>query len=121
VIPIGTQLEPRNPSDHPAVRVAGIEGDHYNLAPVEFGRCPVFAMDFDQIASAYICDGHKLAIEHESEADQWRKLSAEVYAGHLQVARQNEKTAAALPTPEEVFAQVAAAEAAESKPRRRGR
>jgi hypothetical protein len=116
LIPIGTQLEPRHAGD-PVVTVCGIEGDRYNLQPVPFGR-PVFGLDYDGLAAAYECAAFTISITHESESDQWRKLSAERYAGHLAIARDREREKAALPSPNEFFAaQQAAAEAGKRKRR----
>jgi hypothetical protein len=116
MIPLGTQLRPRNPSD-PVVKVCGVsEPDRYTLAPVEFGT-PVFAMGYDEVTAAYICDGHAVAIEVYDEQAEWRKLSAETYHGKVAQQLRNAKKAAELPTPEQVFA-AQDAEAAE-KPRGR--
>jgi len=102
MIPVGSQLEPRNPSD-PVVRVCGVEGNRYVLAPVQFG--PNFDLSTDQIAAAYVVDEFTLAIDQESEADLWKRFSTEKFDAAMHRKR---RPAEPLPSPEDVFAAAAA-------------
>jgi hypothetical protein len=108
VIPIGTVLQPRDKAD-PVAEIVGIEADSYNLAPVEFGVCPIFQLDYDGITAAYLCDDYKVAIDFESEAEQWQRFSTERFDAAMNAQRRNPDEPRA-PTPEQVFA--AAAEVA---------
>lgn len=102
MIDVGTQLEPRSPSD-PVVRVCGIEGSRYVLSPVEpFG--PNFDLDTDGIAAAYVCDDYALAIDQEAESDLWRRFSTEKFDA---AAQRQRPPAEPLPSPEQVFAAAA--------------
>lgn len=114
MIEIGTTLIPRN-ADDPIVTVVGVaEPDAYALAPVEFGACPVFNMDFDQITASYDTTGHKVAIEPYDEAAEWRRLSTEVYHGQVREQLRNAKKAAEAEDPESYFRRIDA-EAAVAK------
>jgi hypothetical protein len=108
MISIGTQLEPRS-ADDPVVRVCGIEGQRYILSPLEFGSN--FALDYDEIVSRYDVTNWTVTIPEYSEQDAWRQLSSEKYHGVLQESRRNARRQKALPSPETVFAEAAAAEA----------
>jgi hypothetical protein len=101
MIPLGTELQPRRPSDAVA-RTAGIEGDRYVLEPVEFAA--PFSLNADEIAARYVCDGFSLAITHETEIEQWARLSNETFAPPVR------EPVAAEPDPETVFAAAAEAE-----------
>jgi hypothetical protein len=105
VIPIGTRLEPRH-EDSPVVVVCGVEreGGRYMLAPVEFGS--VFAMDFDEITAAFVCDGHNVTVTAYDENAEWRKLSSEKFHGHLVEARRAARKEAELETPEAYFRRI---------------
>lgn len=105
MIPVGTILQPRAKSD-PEVRVCGVEGDRYVLAPTEFG--PNFALDFDGIAAAYRCDGYVVHIEPFDEQAAWRRLSAEKFDGRRE--RRHRRKQEAEPTPEQIFARAAEAD-----------
>jgi hypothetical protein len=101
VIPIGTVLSPRD-----------TEADFYNVAPVEFGVCSVFKLDYDGITAAYICDEYKVQIEHKTEQELWNEFSTEKFNVALH-ANKRPLDAPPLLTPEEQFAKVASEEAAE--------
>ncbi|MFI4977731.1 MAG: hypothetical protein ACHQC8_03500 [Solirubrobacterales bacterium] len=118
MIPIGSVLNPRNPSD-PVVKVCGVaEPDKYCLAPTEFGS--VFSLGYDEVSAAYDCEGFRVSIDPYNEAAEWARLSSEVYHRNTQELRRNARKAADLPSPEDVFRAAAAEEAAAAK-KSRGR
>ncbi len=109
MIPISTELRPREAGD-PIVKVVGIEGSRYMLAPVEFGP-PTFAMGYDEITAAYVCDGHKVFVEPYDEAAEWRKLSKVAFVQRLDDSRRRQAKIEAEPSPEQVFKKAEASEA----------
>jgi hypothetical protein len=104
VIPIGTQLEPRTAGD-PVVKVCGIEGSRYNLAPTSFG--PVFALTYDELTSAYDATGYTVQIEPLDEAARWRELSKIKFAGLMNEQPRRQRQQEAEPSPEQVFSEAA--------------
>ena len=110
VIPVGTELQPRQASD-PVVKIVGIESTRYMLAPVEFGS--PFAMNYDEITAAYDCAGHVVHIEPFDETAAWRRLSKEKFHGKMAAGRRQRKRQEAEPSPEQVFAAQAAEAAAD--------
>jgi hypothetical protein len=108
VIPIHTELQPRS-ADDPIVLVTGIEGSRYMLAPVAFGT--TFAMGYDAITAAYVCDGFKVYIEPYDEAAEWRKLSRQAFVQRLDDGPRKARKQRAEDSPEQVFANAEASEA----------
>jgi hypothetical protein len=108
MIPLQTELQPRAKTD-PAVRVCGVEADRYILAPLEFGSN--FSMDYDEIAVTYKCEDFKVRIDHESEAELWRRFSTEKFSHSVNARHDQEIEEASLPSPEDIFRAQAAADA----------
>jgi hypothetical protein len=109
MIPLETELQPRD-SEDPAVKVVAIEGDYYILAPTEkFGSR--FALDYDGIAAAYVCDGYQIQIQQIDEQALWAQLSSEKFSRQVALSKRNQrKREAAAITPEEFFAKQADAQ-----------
>jgi hypothetical protein len=105
MIPIGTQLTPRDAAD-PVVTVGGIEGQRYVLQPIEFAS--PFSMGYDELSASYDCADHTLQIEEYDEAREWRKLSSERFHGVLTETRRQAHKQKADSSPEQVFAAAAA-------------
>jgi hypothetical protein len=111
MIAVGTVLRPRDVADPVAVIVgAEPENGRYMLAAAEKFSA-VWAMGFDEITASYVCDGYRVDIPKHDEAAAWAKLSSETFHRKTQAQLRNAKKAAELPSPEEVFAQQAAAKA----------
>ncbi len=108
MIPISTELQPRSAAD-PAVKVIGIEGSRYNLVPIDFGA--VFQLGYDEITSAYVCDGHQVFIEPYDEAAAWRRLSKVAFVQRLNDSRRQQAKIEAEPSPEQVFKKAEASDA----------
>jgi hypothetical protein len=103
MIPVGSELQPRS-SDDAAVRVCGVEGQRYIVAPAAmFG--PPFSLTVDEVAARYVCDDLTLAMSSESELEAWAKLSNEDYRPAVRPPAEPE------PSPEDVFRAVAAEDA----------
>jgi hypothetical protein len=96
MIPVGSELEPRGKADA-AVRVVGVEGQRYIVAPADAFGSP-FSLTVDEIASRFVCDEFTLAIEQESELEAWQRLSNEDYRPAMRPPAEPELT------PEQQFA-----------------
>jgi hypothetical protein len=107
MIPIHTELQPRDPSD-PVVTVCGVEGQRHILTPVEFGTSP-FALTYDELTSAYDCTGHTVQIEPLDESARWRELSKIKFTGLMQDQPRKRAAQEALPSAEEFFAEASQA------------
>jgi hypothetical protein len=99
MLDVNTILTPRDEADD-AVRVCGVEGDRYVVtSALHFGT--PFALTVDEVAARYVCDGYTLAINHESEAAAWAKMSNETFRPSVRPAPEPELS------PEQFFAAAA--------------
>jgi hypothetical protein len=104
MIPFGTVLSARGGGE--SVRVIAVEGGRYVIEPAEFGA-PT-AIGVQDLVDAYDVGDLRAEIGENFEADAWRRLSREKYSDYLARSRGSGRKAAALPTPEQVFARAAA-------------